>query len=243
MNRSRAGGRWPGWPMPACKVILICASRGERGSITGPARDDRWRRVARWKHARRRRLLGIAHLIVLDHPDGDLQWAHVTEFHAEIVMALRRYDPAAVITFGEDGLYLASRPCRGARADARPPCGRSAPSPLLSTTSPCRAALCGRSSIGPRPEGGSPPRRAFGVWCPTPSASTRRCPTLVVDVGDWVPRKLAAIRCHRTQMGSDHPFDQIDEADARRWLGVEHFHRAPGNVAEAPVLESLCRSL
>jgi hypothetical protein len=42
-------------------------------------------------------------------------------------------------------------------------------------------------------------------------------------------------------MGSAHPFDQIDETDARRWLGVEHFHRAPGNVAEALVLETLAR--
>jgi hypothetical protein len=42
-------------------------------------------------------------------------------------------------------------------------------------------------------------------------------------------------------MESAHPFDQIDEADARRWLGVEHFHRAPGNVAEALVLEMLAR--
>ena len=100
-RRSRAWNAGPAGDA-GVTVILICASRGERGAITGPARDDQLapRRALEAREAAA--VLGIAHLIVLDHPDGDLQWAHVTEFHAEIVMALRRYDPAAVITFGED---------------------------------------------------------------------------------------------------------------------------------------------
>jgi hypothetical protein len=43
-------------------------------------------------------------------------------------------------------------------------------------------------------------------------------------------------------MGVDHPFDQIDEDDARRWLGVELFRRAktlPGGGD--PVLEAIGR--
>ena len=182
--------------------------------------------------------LGIAHLIMLDHPDGDLRWAHVTELHAEIVMALRRYDPAAVITFGEDGLYwhldhvgVHERTTTAVRS-----LGAGAP-PLYYVTMPRGAmrAIVDRAKA----RGGPRHRRASGVWCPMPSVSKRRRRLWSWTCADWVPRKLAAIRCHRTQMGSDHPFDQIDEADARRWLGVEHFHRAPGNVAEAPVLERL----
>jgi len=87
------------------RVIVMCASRGERGSITGPARDDKLAQLRAMEAREAAAALGIAHLIMLDHPDGDLQWAHVSELHAEIVMAVRRYDPAAVITFGEDGLY------------------------------------------------------------------------------------------------------------------------------------------
>ena len=44
-------------------------------------------------------------LILLDYPDGDLRWSHVTGFNAEILLFLRRRRPAAVITFDEDGLY------------------------------------------------------------------------------------------------------------------------------------------
>ena len=182
--------------------------------------------------------LGIAQLIILDHPDGDLRWAQVTELHAEIVMAVRRYNPAAVITFGEDGLYwhldhvgVHERTTTAVRS-----LGACAP-PLYYVTMPRGAmrAIVDRAKAGRW----APPPKGFWSLVPDAFGLEAETPTLIVDVSDWVPRKLAAIRCHRTQMGSTHPFDQIDEADARRWLGVEHFHRAPGNVAEALVLETL----
>jgi LmbE family N-acetylglucosaminyl deacetylase len=224
------------------RVIVMCASRGERGSITGPARDDELSRLRPMEAHEAAAALGIAQLIILDHPDGDLRWAQVTELHAEIVMAVRRYDPAAVITFGEDGLYwhldhvgVHERTTTAVRS-----LGAGAP-PLYYVTMPRGAmrAIVDRAKAG----GWAPPPKGFWSLVPDAFGLGAETPTLVVDVSDWVPRKLAAIRCHRTQMGSSHPFDQIDEADARRWLGVEHFHRAPGNVAEAPLLESFGRSL
>ena len=63
-------------------------------------------------------------------------------------------------------------------------------------------------------------------------------PTIVVDVADWVPRKLAVLRCHRTQMGPTNPFAQIDQVQARRWLGIEHFRRSPISLV-ASVLERI----
>lgn len=224
------------------RVIVMCASRGERGSITGPARDDKLAPLRAMEAREAAAALGIAHLIMLDHPDGDLRWADVTELHAEIVMALRRYDPAAVITFGDDGLYwhLDHVGVHERTTTAVGSLGAGAP-PLYYVTMPRGAmrAIVDRA----RARGWAPPPKGFWSLVPDAFGLEAEAPTLVVDVADWVPRKLAAIRCHRTQLGSAHPFDQIDEADARRWLGVEHFHRAPGNVAEAPVLESLCRSL
>ena len=49
--------------------------------------------------------LGVSELVILNHPDGALRWDDVTILEAEIVIAIRRYAPAAIITFGEDGLY------------------------------------------------------------------------------------------------------------------------------------------
>ena len=54
-----------------------------------------------------------------------------------------------------------------------------------------------------------------------------------------MPQKLAALRCHHTQMGSDHPFDEIAAADARQWLGVEQFRRAAVGASRHPLLETI----
>ena len=90
-----------------CRVIVVCASHGEAGSISDPALvpdgDLGGVRVRELRDAAA--VLGVADVIVLDHPDGDLRWDDVPELHAEIVALIQRYRPDAVITFAEDGLY------------------------------------------------------------------------------------------------------------------------------------------
>ena len=46
------------------------------------------------------------------------------------------------------------------------------------------------------------------------------------ELGTLHRRKLAALRCHRTQLGANNPLAWIDEAQARQWLGTEYFRRA-----------------
>src|SRR4051794_41252848 len=63
------------------RVVLLCASRGECGSVRdtallgardlGLVRSDELRDAAR--------TLGIADVLIGDHPDGDLRWADVSE--------------------------------------------------------------------------------------------------------------------------------------------------------------------
>src|SRR3954462_5637511 len=80
------------------RVIVICASRGERGSPSGAVRDESLGRTRSEEIRAAARTLGVAELILLNHPDGDLRWCEVSELHAELLMFLRRHDPAAVIT-------------------------------------------------------------------------------------------------------------------------------------------------
>src|ERR1019366_5012806 len=86
--------------------------------------------------------------------------------------------------------------------------------------------------------GWTPP--SAGVWGIVPDAfgSVARRPSFVVDVGDWVPPKVAALACHRTQMGANNPLARIGEADARRWLGIEQFRRARPHTGDS-FLETL----
>jgi LmbE family N-acetylglucosaminyl deacetylase len=58
---------------------------------------------------------------------------------------------------------------------------------------------------------------AFGALAPAP--------TLIVDAADFAGCKLAAIRCHRSQL-SDDALTFVSESDAARLLGVEHYRRA-----------------
>src|SRR5262252_3390818 len=90
------------------RVILMCASRGERGSVSDPslvADGDTLGRVRTAELEDAAAILGIAEVIALDHADGDLRWRDVPQLHAEIVAAILRYQPQAVLTFAENGLY------------------------------------------------------------------------------------------------------------------------------------------
>jgi hypothetical protein len=40
-------------------------------------------------------------------------------------------------------------------------------------------------------------------------------------------------------MGTNNPIAWIDDEEARHWLGVEHFRRAPLETAGDPTLERL----
>jgi LmbE family N-acetylglucosaminyl deacetylase len=224
----------------AC-VVLVCASRGERGSTSGPVRDDALGDVRSREIRDAARALGLSAIVLLDYPDGDLRWARVSELHADLVAAIHRFAPAAVITFGMDGLYwhddhiaLHERTTTAVRSF-----GAAAPA-LYYVTMP--AGTMRAVVDAARTRGWEPPARGF--WSLEPDAFGLHAPppTFVVDVADWVTRKLEAIRCHHTQMAAGHPFDDIADANARRWLGIEQFQRAPTDVSPEPVLEVLAKS-
>jgi LmbE family N-acetylglucosaminyl deacetylase len=218
------------------RVVLFCATRGERGGPTGPVRDDALAMVRVQELRCAAATLGIADVIVMDHPDGELGWERVPEFQAQIVATVRRFTPCAVITFGADGLYwhkdhiaVYERTTTALRSFAA-----TAP-PLYHVTMP-------RGIIRPLVEaalsrGWVPPRKGFWSLVPDAFGLHAHPPTVVVDVQRWVHQKVAAILCHKTQMGSGHPFDQLEPADAERWLGTEHFHRVSSDLSQPAVLE------
>src|ERR1043165_2243307 len=69
------------------RVVLLCASKGEAGACTDPALmpDGDLGRVRGGELREAARVLGVADVLVFDHPDGDLRWADVPALHAEIV--------------------------------------------------------------------------------------------------------------------------------------------------------------
>lgn len=223
------------------RTILMCGSRGERGSVSDPSLvpdGDLGRvRVAELRAAAS--VLGIREVIALDHKDGDLRWHHVAEFHADIVSAVEKYSPDAVITFAENGLYwhLDHIGVHERTYTAVKSFGAAAP-PLYYVTMP--KGVIRRLVEAARAKGGAPGDSSFWGLEPDAFGEAELSDSFSVDVRAWTTRKMAALRCHRTQMGARNPIAWIDEDDARRWLGVEYFRRSElGNGSAKPVLEAL----
>ncbi len=185
------------------------------------------------------RALGVSRLFLWDHPDGEMRWAQVSEFHADLALFMRRHRPAAVITFGEDGLYwhldhvgVHERTTTAVRS-----LGTDAP-PLYYTT--MARGIMPQFIDAARQRGWTAPPKGFWSLAPEGFGIGAEAPTIRVDVSNWVARKLLALQCHRSQMGNEgHPFAHVDDADARRLLGTEYFHRADIATEGMPVLETL----
>ena len=218
------------------RIVLVCATRGERGSPTGPFQDDALgtQRVAELRAAAS--LLGVVEVTVLDYEDGNLKWARATELQADISSCLRRYRPSVVITFGKDGLYW--HPDHIATHEQTAASVRivSPPAPALYYVTLPPGALRGIVDVATARGWVAPPA---GFWSLDPDAfgAETAPPTLVVDVKRWTARKRAALRCHRSQFGVNGPFSLLDESDAHRWLGSECFHRALDVGSNAYLLE------
>jgi LmbE family N-acetylglucosaminyl deacetylase len=222
------------------RTIVMCGSRGEHGSISDPslAPDGDLGRVRVAELRAAAAVLGVHDVIALDHQDGDLRWHDVAEFHSDIVAAIEAYRPDAVITFAENGLYwhLDHIGVHERTYTAVKSFGASAP-PLYYVTMP--TGLITRLVEAARAKGGAPNDSSFWGLEPDAFGESELSDSFSIDVRAWVPRKVAALRCHRTQMGARNPIAWIDDDDARRWLGVEYFRRADVGGTAGPVLEVL----
>ncbi len=187
------------------RVVLMCGSRGESGSVSDPAllADGDLAAVRTRELREAAAILGISEVIVMDHPDGDLRWDKVSEFHDDIVEAIRAAAP-----------------------------------PLYYVTMP--SGVMREVVEAAHAKGGAPPDSSFWGINPDAFGDSATPPTFSIDVRDWAPRKLAALRCHRTQMGQNNPIAWIDENEARQWLGVEYFRRSSLDASTSgSVLEQL----
>jgi LmbE family N-acetylglucosaminyl deacetylase len=216
------------------RVTLVCATSGEWGSDSavsiGAERARELQDAAR--------VLGIHEVIMLAREDGMLPWVDPVALEAEIGDAIRSRHPDVVITFAEDGLYwhpdhIAIHERTTAAVSAL---GGDAPALYYVTMPPgCMREVMDAAEAR---AGAEMPRRIFGIPDADAFGTLAAAPTLVTDCGEFAVRKLAAIRCHRSQLRDD-AFDLLSEDDARRLLAIEHFRRAPVGGQRDVFLEHL----
>ena len=209
------------------RVSLLCLTRGEldRGEAsarTGQLRATELRAAAA--------VLGLADPILLDYEDGMLSWTDAVALETDIRETVERVRPDVVVTFGEDGLYWhPDHITVHARTTAVVAGMRDAPALYYVTMPPGRirglvdhVIVTGDPA---RPGDGEMRRDILGVEDVDAFGSMAAPPTLVLAIGAHARRKLAAIRCHASQV-QDSPLGLLQEREAERFLGTEHYRRS-----------------
>jgi N-acetyl-1-D-myo-inositol-2-amino-2-deoxy-alpha-D-glucopyranoside deacetylase len=238
---------------------LVCATRGEAGEISDPSLATR-ENLGAVREVEMRcaaAALGVRDLIFLDYRDSGMAGTSENEdprafvnaderaVVARLVEIIRQQRPDVVITFDPKGGY--GHPDHIAIHNW--------------TVAAVRAAADGAEYAGmgelwqvPRFYYAVVPRSFFqnmqemlaakGVdtaeWEPF---SQRAWPDedvhLTLDITDGFAAKQRAFECHRTQLGADNPFSQLNEAEMRQLMGREYFVLAQPSAADAQALRGL----
>ena len=221
------------------RVSILCATRGEMGQGSGS--DLSLVRTNELEAAARS--LGVSDVTVLDYEDGMLPWIETATLEADIRDAMIRSCPNVVITFGEDGLYwhpdhiaIHERTTAAVRA-----LGATAPALYYVTMAPggMRAVVDTVAAKTPRR---TTPYSILGVLDADAFGAEAAPPTLTIDVRACAARKLAALRCHRSQLEGD-ALDLLSDEEARRLLGVEYFRRADVGSSNDAFIERLAANV
>lgn len=96
------GGTIAKYAAEGVRVVLVCATRGEAGILgysnpeAGRIREAELRKAAH--------ILGISRLLFLDYIDGMLDQIDEEDAISKLLAIFKEENPAAVVTFGTDGL-------------------------------------------------------------------------------------------------------------------------------------------
>jgi N-acetyl-1-D-myo-inositol-2-amino-2-deoxy-alpha-D-glucopyranoside deacetylase len=215
-----AGGTLAACSQAGVDTGVVCLTRGELGPISDRRLATRKTlgevRVAELRAACKE--LGVSFVKCYRRGDGNLSASAGGEIVRQLQRIIEHKRPQSVITFGEDGIYwhpdhVATYEFvrRAVRRLASPPelCRSVWPEPMM-------VELIGELRRR---------RKTTGLWDIPPedfgTDDLRGC--FALDVRQYVPCKLRALRAHRTQISDGHALAALDFDLAERFLGVERF--------------------
>jgi len=234
-----AGGTIARAARDGVEVHILCATRGEAGRVA-PGLAATAKSVGDLRAAELAascRVLGAQPPRFLPHRDGTLADVHLAEAVGEIVRIIRDLRPRVVITLGADGVY--GHPDHIALHKLVTPAFRSAGG---GTRFPDH--VFGVSYQPARLLWAAYPRGLFRAqWEKLLGGSLDAAVRMVnpdhlgvdpsafdvsVAISDFAQTKLAAIRCHRSQLPDGDPRSLFPPGIVPLLLGVEHFQHGEG---------------
>jgi LmbE family N-acetylglucosaminyl deacetylase len=223
-----AGGTLAACAAAGVRTAVICLTRGERGPISDPVLATRETladvRVAELGAACAE--LGIDRVECFAWQDGNLRASDRTQIVAQLAEAIQMEQPRAVITFGPDGLYF--HPDHVTTYELARLAIEVVPTPPTLYRAVWPEGLMSEMvrALGER----GLPNNLWDIQPESFVLGVDRRGELAIDVSRFASRKLAALRCHRTQLSHDHAFTALPEDLAERFLGTERFVRvSPGD--------------
>ena len=199
------------WVREGKSVVYVVCTNGNKGSSDPDIKPEELARTREEEQKCAARLLGVGEVVFLRHPDQSLE--DTSEFRRELVRLIRQYQPYTVVTADPNRRYLWHRDHRIAgrvTLDAVFPYARD------------HLAYPELLKEGLRPH----KVKEVLLW------GTEDC-NLRLNITDSFDIKLAALNCHRSQVG-DHLSPEFEErlrkraqimAEGESFALAEAFHR------------------
>ncbi len=205
----RMAGTVARWTGEGKEVIYVVCTNGDKGTNDLEMKPEELARIREQEQLAAAEILGVREVIVLRYPDQNLE--DTPEFRKAIVKLIRKYKPDIVAIVDSYGIYLDHRDHRIA----------------LQVTLDAIYPYAGYPHSYPDLlKEGLPPHRVKEVLiCGTQD------PNYYIDITDTIDAKIAALRCHKSQVG-DRP--EMDErmrqqaktvAEGQDYELGEAFHR------------------
>ncbi len=222
-------------------VALICATRGEAGAISDASlsTQEMLGQVRERELRTAMDLLGVADIRLLDYRDSGMEGtpenddprclvqAPIEQVAAKIATIIRELKPAAVVTFGPDGVYghpdhiaIHHSATRAVHLAAEPgTSGAAWQTPRLYYQTTSRERMIARAAHRKGPFTHMSDERIAQL-------GTRRAEiSFALDVSSVVTDKETAMRAHRTQIGPAGPMSELPREEVLQMLSREHFVR------------------
>ncbi len=206
---TRFAGSTAKWVREGKTVVYIVLSNGDKGTNDVNITPGELVRIREKEQLAAAEILGLSEVIFLRYPDQGLE--NSTELRRDIVRQVRKYRPDTVVTVDPHGGYMDHRDHRMtgyATVEAVYPAAGSA------------------YAFPELLEEGLKPHRVKELLF-----SGRMAPNYYVDVSDTIDLKIAAINCHRSQVGERPEFGEMLKNGARMnardfdFEYAEGFHR------------------